>query len=146
MVTKTNTKPANDLPNVPSSWADAEVLEGVSLVEKDGLVGRMFLVRAVQNQLAAEGYPRVRVEIEFTDGTAVMFQDSSATSGVRAEIEEILTARGKGEEALMDEWIPLRFICPDGLRVSPYEKEDNRGVMRKGRNFYLTRSGKRSDA
>lgn len=138
--TKTN-KPANDIPGVPTAWADAEVLGGVSLVEKDELIGRLFLVRAVTNVLSAQAYPMVRVEVEFTDGKAVMFQDSSATSGVRAEIEEILTKRGKGEEALMDERIPLRFICPDGLRVSPYEKENQRGVMVKGRTFYLTRSG-----
>ena len=139
-----------DLPaGAPASWGDTEVLAGLSLIDKDELVGRLFRVNAVENSIAGGtngGYPRVRVEVEFADGTTAMFQDSSGTSGVRAEIEEILTARGKGEEAQLDEWIPIKFICPDGLRVSPYEKEDNRGVMRKGRNFYLTRSGKRSDA
>lgn len=141
MVTKQNTAPANNLTNVPDAWKDAAVLDGVSLMEKDELIGRMFLVRAVTNELSTAGYPRVRVEVEFTDGKAAMFQDHSTTSGVRAEIEEILTKRGKGEEALMDERIPLRFICPDGLRVSKYEKEDQRGQMRPSKSYYLTRSG-----
>lgn len=146
MATNTKTTKPAPIEGAPASWGDVPLLAGLSLIEKDELVGRPFLVRAVENSLAAEGYPRVRVEIEFIDGTAVMFQDSSGTSGVRPEIEELLTKRGKGEEALMDEWIQIKFICPDGLRVSPYEKPDNRGVMRKGRTFYLTRSGQRDDA
>lgn len=140
----TNTKttaPANNLPGLPASWADTEVLGGVSLMEKDELIGRLFRVNAVTNIVAAEGYPGVRVEVEFTDGRSAAFQDFSGKSGVRAEIEEILTHRGKGEEALVDERIPLRFICPDGLRVSKYDKEDQRGVMRPSRSYYLTRSG-----
>lgn len=146
MVTKTNAKPAHNIPDLPASWADAQVLDGVSLVEKDELVGRLFLVRAVEQFLSAEGYPGVRVEVEFTDGKAAMFQDFSAKSGVRAEVEEMLTKRGKGEQALMDERIPLRFICPDGLRISKYEKEDQRGNMRPSRSYYFTRSGVVNDA
>lgn len=144
MVTKTTATPAHNIPDLPASWGDADVLAGLSLIDKDELVGRPFLVRAVEQSFAAAGYPQCRVEFELTDGTAGMFQDSSATQGVRAEIEEILSKLGKAD--LVDEWIPVKFICPDGLRKSSYEKEDNRGVMRPGRNYYLTRSGKRADA
>lgn len=144
MATTKTTKTAHQIEGLPTGWADAEVLSGVSLMEKDELVGRLFLVRAVEQFLSAEGYPGVRVEVEFTDGKAAMFQDFASKSGVRVEVEEMLTKQSK--QGLLDERIPLRFICPDGLRVSKYEKEDQRGVMRPARSYYFTRSGVVTDA
>jgi hypothetical protein len=135
MVTKTNAKAAHNIPDLPAEWADAEVLAGLALVEKEELVDRLFLVRAVQQTFSSQEYAMVRVEIEFTDGTGAMFQDSSAKSGVRSEVEEILKKAGKAD--VLDEWVPVRFICPQGLRISRYEKEDQRGQMRPARSFYF---------
>lgn len=136
MVTKTNTAPA--LP----SWDDTEDLAGVSVTDKDELVGKPFRVTAVKQTYAVAGYPQVWVEVDFPDGTAAQFMDSSATQGVRAEVEEILNNTGKVAE--LDEWVPLVFKCPQGLRVSRYEKEDQRGKLQPSRSYYFTRSGVRA--
>jgi hypothetical protein len=143
MVTKQNTK-AHEIEGLPESWKDTPLLDGLSLVEKETLLGKLFRVNAVQQTLSTSeaGYAMARVEFELPDGTTGMFQDSSAKNGVRAEVEEILTKLGKQD--LMDEWVPVRFICPDGLRISEYKQPNNRGVMEDRRTFYLTRSGKRA--
>lgn len=145
MVTKSNAKQAHTIEGLPESWADTPLLDGLSLVEKETLVGKLFRVNAVQQTVSGSeaGYAMVRVEYEFPDGTTGMFQDSSAKNGVRAEVEKILAKMGKAE--LLDEWVPVRFICPDGLRISTYKQENNRGVMEDRRTFYLSRSGVRTD-
>jgi hypothetical protein len=144
MVTKQNTKPGHNIEGLPAEWADAEVLAGVSVVDKDSLVGKLFLVTAVKQTFASAGYPMAWVEGQFPDGNTFTFNDSSATSGVRVDVEEILKLKNKAD--VLDEWISIRFICPEGLRISRYEKEDNRGKLQAGRSFYLTRSGVRADA
>jgi hypothetical protein len=143
MVTKANTKPAHNIEGLPADWADTEVLAGITVVDKDDLVGKLFRVTAVKQTFSTQRYPMAWVEGEFPDGTSFTFNDSSATSGVRAEVEEILASQDKAE--LLEEWVPLRFICPEGLRKSEYEKEDrNTGRMQKGRSYYFTRSGVRA--
>jgi hypothetical protein len=144
MATKQNPTPAHTIEGLPESWTDTPLLEGLSLVEKETLVGKLFRVTAVQQTVSESeaGYAMVRVEFELPDGTTGMFQDSSAKNGVRAEVEQILEKLGKRE--LLEEWVPLQFICPQGLRISEYKQPNNRGVMEERRTFYLTRSGKRA--
>jgi len=139
MVTKAT---AHGLDGLPAGWADAEVLPGVSVWDKGELEGRLFLVTAVKQTMSSQNYAMAWVEGELPDGTMFTFNDSSAVVGVRAEVEELLTTLKKADQ--LDEWIPVRFVCPDGLRVSRYEKEDNRGKMQPFRTYYFTRSGKRA--
>lgn len=130
------------IPGLPAGWADAPLLPGVSVWDKSELVDKVFLVTAVKQTLSSGGYPMVWVEGELTDGRTFTFNDSSALTGVRADVEAILIEQKKAD--LLDEWIPLRFVCPEGLRVSNYLKADSRGKDQPARTYYLTRSGQRA--
>lgn len=146
MATASKTKVNPNLPaGLPAEWADAELLEGAELLEKSELIGRPFLITALKQSVStgAEQYAMVWVEAEFVDGETFTFSDSSAKNGVRVDAAEILTSKGKGD--LLDEWVPVRVVCPKGLRVSKYEKEDPiTRRMRPSQTYYLTRSGQRS--
>jgi hypothetical protein len=133
--------------DLPASWADAELLDGMEVLDKSDLIGRPFLITAFKQSVSTgpQQYAMVWVEGVFATGEAFTFNDSSAKQGVRADAEEILISKGKVGAEFLDVWVPVKIVCPKGLRVSPYEKPDPiTGKIIKGRNYYLTRSGKRS--
>lgn len=142
----TNTKTKTEAVTTPTTWegTEAEVLDGVDLVDKSTLEGVPFLITGICNHIGAE--ERLYAQIEFTLSAdpedleaRQMFQDSG--KGIRDQVDSVFLMRDKA--GLLEEWIDVRIKCPKGLRPSEYETTDERGRPVKGITHYLTTSGRR---
>jgi len=121
----------------PDAWQDAEVIEGVDLVDKAELLGKAFLITSVEFTENAQGVNFVYVSAEDVDGTRFQFNDSS--TGVRQQIAHKLTLTGRDAAIESGGQVDLRLIAPRGLRVSEYAVKDRTtGKMKTARTYYLT--------
>lgn len=137
--------------NLPAAWSDAEVMDGLELVDKASLVGKPFLITAIQftetvRQSDDAIISYVYVDAVDKDDNPFSFNDSS--SGVRSQLVEFARSKGWADIVETHEVKPVRLVAPNGLRVSEYDQEVNdprtgRPTVRRARTFYLTTSGKR---
>ena len=140
--------PANVYPGpvevpVPKAWgADVEVLDGITLVEKETLIGVPFIITGVWFEQNSSGIEYIYVEGMREDRTAFTFNDSSSRSGAKVQLESYLEASGKAPTT-PGEIVDLRRVIPQGLRLSTYPTKDDRGRDTTGRSWYLTTNNKR---
>ncbi len=137
--------------SLPSAWNDAEVMDGLELTEKATLVGKPFLITAVQftetvRQSDDAIISYVYVDAIDTNDQPFTFNDSS--SGVRSQLVEYVRSKGLADVIESHAVTAVRLVAPNGLRVSEYDQEINdprtgRPTVRRARTFYLTTSGKR---
>lgn len=121
----------------PESWNDAEVIEGVDLVDKAELLGMPFLITSVEFTENAQGVNFVYVSAENVDGNRFQFNDSS--TGVRQQVAHKLTQLGRDAVIESGGQVDLRLIVPRGLRVSEYlVKDRGTGKSKMARTYYLT--------
>lgn len=129
-------------PHTPAAWNDADVLDGMELVDKATLKGVPFLITGLTFKTNDRRVNFVYVDGERADGTTFSFNDSS--SGVRAQLVSYLAERDLSDAVDSGDTVPVRIVAPLGLRVSEYDTEDDNGRPKKGRTYYLTTSGKRA--
>jgi hypothetical protein len=122
-------------------WGTAEELTGVDLLDKAELVGIPFCITAAWFTENQRGIEYVYVEGMKEDGTVFTFNDSS--SGVKAQIENILKNRGIDAVPTEDAPYDFRLIIPKGLRKSEYEVKDERQRTKIAKTYYLTTNGQR---
>lgn len=119
--------------------AETEVLDGLDLIDKAALVGKPFKMTAFKLSVGARDVAYAWVEGVDADGNQFVFNDSS--SGVRAEVMDYLSKKGRGD--VLDEWFDVAIVAPRGLRYSEYDVKDERGRDKRAKTFYLTKSGRR---
>jgi hypothetical protein len=129
-------------PHIPAAWNDAEILDGMEIVDKATLKGVPFLVTGLTFRTNDKRVNFVYVDGERADGSTFTFNDSS--SGVRAQLVSYLAERGLSDAVDSGETVPVRIVAPLGVRVSEYDTEDDNGRPKRGKTYYLTTSGKRA--
>ncbi len=136
-------------PNLPTDWSDAEVLEGLDILDKSQLVGVPLRITGCIFQPSNQGVSICYIDAEREDGYAFTFLDSS--TGVRAQLVKRLTEKGLDAAVQTGEYVELNLVAPNGLRLSTYmidEKGPNgqplRGKQREAKTYYLTTSGRRT--
>ena len=130
--------------NLPASWAESEQLDGLDLIDKAELVGRVFRVTGFYFTSNDRDISYAYVDGEDTDGNTFSFNDSS--TGVRAQLVEYLKAKGNDAAIDTGEYVKASIVIPKGLRVSEFTVKDERGRDKNARTYYLTTSGKRAGA
>lgn len=138
--------------SVPQSWADADQIEGLDLVDKDTLVDVPFLITGCAFKVV-ENKRYCYVDVELVTGDRIMFQDSSST-GIQFQLINYLKSKELDHVIDTEEPVNFRLVAPKGLRVSEYDRTDAealRMVQRggkppRGKTFYLTTNGIRLGA
>lgn len=136
---------------LPDSWADAEIMDGLELVEKATLIDVPFLITAVQfTETVRQSDDAIisYVYVDAVDAKDQPFSFNDSSSGVRSQLVEYVRSRGKADVIETHEVLPVRLVAPKGLRVSEYDQEINdprtgRPTVRRARTYYLTTNGKR---
>ena len=136
---KTTSEVVDATPTADVNWSDAEVLSGLMLIDKMELLNVPFMITGVKVTVNDRDVVMVWVEGQRRDSTRFTFVDSS--TGVKAQLDDYLASKGLG--GTLDEWIDVRLVSPQGLRVSKYTTKDERGKDREARTFYLTTNGQR---
>lgn len=131
-------------PNLPAAWQESEQLDGLALVDKASLVGTPFRITGFYFSENDKSIGYVYVDGEDVDGNTFTFNDSS--TGVRAQIIAYLQTKGDDSAVSSGEYVNVSLVIPNGLRVSEFVINDERGRPKNARTFYLTTSGKRAAA
>jgi hypothetical protein len=130
---------------LPATWSDAEVLDGLTIVDKADLIGVPFRITGVAFRMNAREVSIVEIDAERVDGSTFTFADSS--TGVRRQIVELLNSKGKEANDVTGEYHSLNVVAPEGVRVSEFMITDQEtGKQRAAKTYYLTTSGKRAVA
>ena len=134
---------------LPTSWNDAAVLDGLDIEDKSKLVGLPFLITGCEFKPNRDNISIVYVDAEWPGGQGFTFTDSS--TGVRAQLVAYLTALGKDAVVDSGEYVSIRLVSPNGLRVSEYPitrpapgGSQRRGETVMAKTYYLTTSGRRA--
>ena len=135
--------------DLPAEWFDgAQEIGGLDFVDKATLINIPFLITAVSWRINRSGIRMVWCDILTLDRTEATFSDSSATSGIRVQIEELWAANHGGEEPTYTEdeiWQACRIVVRNGLRVSEYPTPGGK-KGETSRSFYLAANGVRKTA
>jgi hypothetical protein len=122
-------------PSVPAAFAEFDVLEGFTPVDKSTLIGTPFGITGVRFRENERKVKFAELEIVMMDGEHRGFQDSSST-GVAAQIAEYLIDKGIGAPA--GDWMDTKLFVPLGLRDSVYPVIDPNGKTKEAKTYYLT--------
>lgn len=132
--------------NVPAHWNDAEILDGLAIVDKKELINVPFRIIGVYFETSKNEISYVYIDGEHVNGETFTFNDSS--SGVRAQVIDYLKNRGRDSIVDTGAYEQVSIVIPRGLRVSEFEVRatDERGrfIDKTARTYYLTTSGKRA--
>lgn len=129
----------------PAAWADAEELDGFDLVDKANLVDVPFMITNVRFAVGGGDVHYAYIDAIYANGDAFSFHDSSST-GVRGMLLRHCMERGHLDAIDTASDIPMKLKFVNGLRVSKYLREDEKGKMRPAQTYYLTLSGKPAKA
>ena len=138
----TGTVPQKASTEMPAAWGTGPVEEfsGHDLTDKKELEGVPFLIIGAEiERNENRGYDIAYIYALDVHGTEFEFSDTSST-GVRPQMQAILLEQ-ELNPAPDGGYQPLkvRVACMKGLRVSPFEFEDEKtGKTRDARVYYLS--------
>jgi hypothetical protein len=119
-----------------SKWDLAKPLAGFDQYDKGELVGKEFLITKVWFETNKRNINYAHFDGEFRSGKAFTTQDSG--TGIRAQLAEYIESLGK---TITDgEIYDVAIHVPRGTRVSVFPFIDEKGVEKKARTYYLTKS------
>jgi len=132
-----------------TAWSEAEVLEGLDMLDKAELEGKPFLIVGVEFKPNNAGVSIAYIDGEYRDGTGFTFHDSS--TGVRAQLVKFLASKSLDHIVESGEYAEIRLVAPAGLRCSHYTVDrpnpNGRGTVTiQGKTYYITTNGERKRA